>query len=45
MKRWSGNGYGADVLPSLKGRTMASLTSQEKDALIQAMARREGYYA
>lgn len=45
MRRWSGGGYGADVEPSLKDRTMSSLTAAELDKLINAMAKREGYYA
>ena len=45
LRRWSNNGYGGEVAPSLQGKTVAQLTSTELDALIQAMARKEGYYA
>lgn len=45
LRRWSNNGYGGEVAPSLQGKTIGQLTSTELDALIQAMARKEGYYA
>ena len=45
MKRWSGGGYGADVAPQFKGRTIASLSDNELQTLIKSMAKREGYYA
>ena len=45
LKRWSANGYGGEIVPELRGRTVAQLTSTELESLIQAMARKEGYYA
>jgi hypothetical protein len=45
MRRWSNNGYGAEIVPSFGGKSMATLTSAEMDALVQAMAQIEGYYA
>lgn len=45
MKRWSGGGYGSEVLPRLKGKTIKQLTDDELQALIEAMASREGFYA
>lgn len=44
MRRWSGNGYGADVAPAtLRGKTTGQMTDAEINALIQSMARREGW--
>jgi len=43
MRRWSGNGYGADVAPSLKGKTTGQMTNSELDQLIKSMSRREGW--
>ena len=45
MKKWSGGGYGADVAagtipPNIK---VADLKPDQKDVLIQSMAKREGY--
>lgn len=45
MKRWSNNGYGGEVAPAIKNKTIASLTPAELQSLVDAMARREGYYA
>ncbi len=45
MKRWSGGGYGAEIVPQLKGKTIAQLTKEEIRKLLDAMARREGYFA
>jgi hypothetical protein len=45
MRRWSNNGYGDEILPSLRGRAMASLAPAELASLVQEMARIEGYYA
>lgn len=45
MRRWSGNGYGADVAeeldPNLK---IGSLTDTQLNLLLDGMALREGYY-
>lgn len=44
MKRWSGQGYGADVAPvSLRNKTTGQMTDQELNILIQSMKKREGY--
>ncbi len=43
MKRWSNSGYGGEILPAIKGKTIKQLTAAELDALIKAMAKREGY--
>lgn len=46
MKKWSGNGYGAEVYGQIPGNTKISQIPQAQRAgLIQAMATREGYYA
>ena len=45
MRRWSGGGYGGEVAPAIKSKTIASLTQAELNNLIDAMAKREGYYA
>lgn len=45
MRRWSNNGYGGEVAPAIKNKTIASLTPAELQSLVDAMARREGYYA
>lgn len=45
MKRWSNNGYGGEVAPSLAARKINSLTKEELNSLVQSMAQREGYYA
>lgn len=44
MKRWSGNGYGADVAPaSLRGKTTGQMTDAELNLLIESMKKREGW--
>lgn len=43
MKRWSNSGYGGEILPAFKNKMMAALTEAEKDLLVRAMAKREGY--
>ena len=43
LRRWSGNGYGDDVAPQFRGRTIASLSDAEIQTLLKAMAKREGY--
>lgn len=43
MKRWSNSGYGGEILPAFKNKMMAALTDAEKDLLVRAMAKREGY--
>lgn len=45
LKRWSNNGYGGEIAPTLSRKTVASLTQRELDTLIGIMAKREGYYA
>jgi hypothetical protein len=45
LKRWSNSGYGGEIVPELKGKTIAQLTNKELDKLIRTMARREGYNA
>lgn len=45
MKRWSGNGYGGEIMPQIANKKVSQLTPKELDSLIQTMARREGYYA
>jgi len=45
LRRWSGGGYGAEIVPGLKNKTIGSLTQSELSSLIQTMARREGFYA
>jgi len=45
LRKWSGGGYGSEIVPELKGRQMATLTQAELDKLINKMAQREGYYA
>lgn len=45
MKRWSGGGYGGEILPSLANKRISELTPLQLDTLIQTMAKREGFYA
>ncbi len=45
LRRWSGNGYGADVAPQFARRFIGSLSDSELSQLIQSMAKREGFYA
>jgi len=45
LRRWSGGGYGAELVPNLQGRTIASLSPTELDNLIRKMAQREGFNA
>lgn len=45
MQRWSGGGYGGDVLPRVATKKVSDLSQEELDALIRAMASREGYFA
>jgi len=45
LKRWSNKGYGGEIIPSLKGRTINSLSPAELDKLIKTMAAQEGYTA
>ena len=44
MRRWSGDGYGADVAPaSLRGKTTGQMTDAELNQLISSMRQREGW--
>jgi hypothetical protein len=44
MKRWSGNGYGADVAPpQLRNKNLSQMTDSELTELINAMRKREGW--
>lgn len=44
MRRWSGNGYGADVAPAnLRGKTTGQMTDAELTQLINSMRQREGW--
>ncbi|TSC72199.1 MAG: hypothetical protein G01um101438_702 [Parcubacteria group bacterium Gr01-1014_38] len=45
LRKWSGRGYGADIIPDLKGTRIGRLTDPELDRLTDAMAHREGFYA
>lgn len=45
LRRWSGSGYGAEIVPHLAGKRINSLSQQELDNLIKTMAHREGYFA
>lgn len=45
LRRWSNNGYGAEVAPNLRGKKIKDLSEQELQSLVQNMAKREGYYA
>lgn len=44
LRRWSGGGYGADIAPSLRGKTIEQLSGDEIDFLSWEMAHREGYF-
>lgn len=45
MKKWSNNGYGADVSPNIpKDTLMKNLTSDQISQLQKDMAKREGFY-
>lgn len=43
MRKWSGNGYGSDVAPSLANKTTSQMNDQELQTLISAMQQREGW--
>lgn len=43
LKRWSNSGYGGEIVPDLKKKTIAQLSSSELSKLIKTMARQEGY--
>ena len=43
LKRWSGNGYGAELVPEFKGKTIAQLSDSELNILINKMKQREGW--
>lgn len=43
LKRWSNSGYGSEIVPELKGKTIGQLTSSQLAKLIKKMATREGY--
>jgi hypothetical protein len=45
LKKWSNNGYGADLVPQYKGKTIGSLSQSELLTIIRKMAEREGYFA
>jgi hypothetical protein len=45
LKRWSNNGYGGNLVPSLAGKKVSQLTPSELDTVIKSMAQREGYTA
>lgn len=43
LRRWSGGGYGAEIVPELKGKKIGELNPQERLYLVTKMAKREGY--
>jgi len=44
MRRWSGNGYGADVAPAnLRNKKTGQMTDAELNTLIEYMRKREGW--
>lgn len=45
LRRWSGNGYGAEIAPEFRGKKIKDLTPAQLDQLIRAMATREGAFA
>lgn len=45
LRRWSNNGYGAEIVPALKNKTISQLSAQELDTLVKTMASREGFFA
>lgn len=50
LKRWSNSGYGSEILPlvlppSTGRKKISDLSQNELDAIIKAMANREGFYA
>lgn len=45
LRRWSGSGYGAEIVPHLANKKINNLNQQELDSLIKTMAHREGYFA
>ncbi len=45
LKRWSGGGYGDQIVPQLKGRTISSLSPLELSGLLHTMAKQEGFYS
>ncbi len=45
LRRWSNNGYGANIMPTVANKTIAQLTPSELQSLVYAMAQAEGYFA
>lgn len=44
LKRWSNNGYGSEILPpELQGKTIGSMSPDEKATVVQRMISREGF--
>lgn len=44
LKKWSNNGYGAEIVPSIdKNTKVSALTPQQVDSIMQAQKVREGY--
>lgn len=43
LRRWSNNGYGAEIVPEFKGKVIGQLTPVELDSIVKKMAIREGY--
>lgn len=45
LRRWSNRDYGAEIIPELARKSIDSLSDEELDTLVRAMAEREGYFA
>lgn len=41
LKTWSNNGYGVEIYPELRGKTLGQLSQQERNELTKRQIRRE----
>ena len=41
LKKWSGGGYGVNIYPALKGKTLAEITPQERKELMKRQIKQE----
>lgn len=45
LRKWSGGGYGAEILPEFKNKRIKDLTQAELNRLVRRMAESEGFFA
>jgi len=41
LKKWSNGGYGADIYPEIKNKTLGQLTPEQRDELVKRQIKRE----